>query len=56
MSIMNAYRKTPPTGRRDEVAELRAQIEVLSERVNIPIEEVRSEALNRTKIVQTRTR
>jgi len=47
MSILAASRASPPAARRNEVAELRAQIEVLAEMSGISAADVRAEARRR---------
>jgi len=49
MSILAASRASPPAARRNEVAELRAQIEVLAEMSGIPAADVRAEAGRRIR-------
>jgi len=49
MSILAASRASPPAVRRNEVAELRAQIEVLAEMSGIPAADVRAEASRRIR-------
>ena len=49
MSILTASRASPPAVRRNEVAELRAQIEVLAEMSGIPAADVRAEASRRIR-------
>jgi len=49
MSILAANRVSPPAVRRNEVAELRAQIEVLAEMSGIPAADVRAEASRRIR-------
>ena len=49
MSILTASRASPPAVRRNEVAELRVQIEVLAEMVNVSAADVRAEASRRIR-------